>query len=148
MVLAIGLGLSALFEHFPLIHQILRYGGAAYLLYLAYRIATAVPTTPDAARPAGRPLTFLQAALFQWINPKSWMMGVGAISAYTTVGGNLLLESVLIALTFGAIGLPSVALWAGLGVAIGRLLQTRWALRAFNIVMALLLVASLAVMFL
>jgi threonine/homoserine/homoserine lactone efflux protein len=147
MVLAIGLGLSALFERFPVIHQILRYGGAAYLLYLAYRIARAAPTTPDAAQPAGRPLTFLQAALFQWINPKSWMMGVGAISAYTTVGGNLLLESALIALTFGAIGLPSVAIWAGLGVAIGRLLQTRWALRAFNLAMALLLVASLVVMF-
>jgi len=147
MVLAIGLGLSEIFERFPLIHEVLRYGGGAYLIYLAYRIATAAPTPPDAAQPAGRPLTFLQAALFQWINPKSWMMAVGAISAYTTVGGNLLLESVFIALTFGAIGLPSTALWAGLGVAIGRLLQTRWALRAFNVAMALLLVASLAVMF-
>jgi threonine/homoserine/homoserine lactone efflux protein len=147
MVLAIGLGLSAIFERFPLIHQILRYGGGAYLLYLAYRIAMAAPT-PGAAQPAGHPLTFLQAALFQWINPKSWMMAVGAISAYTTVGGNLMLESVLIAVTFGAIGLPSTALWAGLGVAIARLLRTRWALRAFNIAMALLLVASLAVMFL
>ena len=147
MVLAIGLGLSAIFERFPLIHQVLRYGGGAYLLYLAYRIAMAAPT-PGAAQPAGHPLTFLQAALFQWINPKSWMMAVGAISAYTTVGGNLMLESVLIAVTFGAIGLPSTALWAGLGVAIARLLRTRWVLRAFNIAMALLLVASLAVMFL
>jgi threonine/homoserine/homoserine lactone efflux protein len=147
MVLAIGLGLSEIFERFPLIHQVLRYGGGAYLLYLAYRIATAAPT-PGAAQPTGHPLTFLQAALFQWINPKSWMMAVGAISAYTTVGGNLMLESVLIAVTFGAIGLPSTALWAGLGVAIARLLRTRWALRAFNIAMALLLVASLAVMFL
>jgi threonine/homoserine/homoserine lactone efflux protein len=147
MVLAIGLGLSAIFERFPLIHQVLRYGGGAYLLYLAYRIAMAAPT-PGAAQPAGHPLTFLQAALFQWINPKSWMMAVGAISAYPTVGGNLMLESVLIAVTFGAIGLPSTALWAGLGVAIARLLRTRWALRAFNIAMALLLVASLAVMFL
>jgi threonine/homoserine/homoserine lactone efflux protein len=147
MVLAIGLGLSEFFERFPLIHQVLRYGGGAYLLYLAYRIATAAPT-PGAAQPAGHPLTFLQAALFQWINPKSWMMAVGAISAYTTVGGNLMLESVLIAVTFGAIGLPSTALWAGLGVAIARLLRTRWALRAFNVAMALLLVASLAVTFL
>ncbi|MGH6962413.1 MAG: LysE family translocator [Dongiaceae bacterium] len=147
MVLAIGLGLSEIFERFPVIHQVLRYGGAAYLLYLANRIATAAPTTPDAAQPAGRPLTFLQAALFQWVNPKSWMMAAGAISTYTTVGGDLMLESVMIALIFDAIGLPSVTLWAALGVAIGRLLQTRWALRAFNIAMALLLVASLALMF-
>jgi threonine/homoserine/homoserine lactone efflux protein len=147
MVLAIGLGLSEIFERFPVIHEVLRYGGAAYLLYLAYRIATAAPTTPDAAQPAGRPFGFLQAALFQWVNPKSWMMVVGAISTYTTVGGDLMLESIAIALIFGAIGLPSVALWAALGVAIGRLLQARWALRAFNIAMALLLVASLALMF-
>jgi threonine/homoserine/homoserine lactone efflux protein len=147
MVLAIGLGLSGIFERFPVIHQVLRYGGAAYLLYLAYRIGTAAPTARDAAQPPGRPLGFLQAALFQWVNPKGWMMAVGAISTYTTVGGDLVLESVMIALIFGAIGLPSVALWAALGVAIGRLLQARWALRAFNIAMALLLVASLALMF-
>jgi threonine/homoserine/homoserine lactone efflux protein len=147
MVAAIGLGLSEVFERFPVIHQLLRYGGAAYLLYLAYRIATAAPAASDAAQPAGRPFTFLQAALFQWVNPKSWMMAVGAISTYTTVGGDLILESVLIALIFGAGGLPSTALWAALGVAISRLLQARWALRAFNIAMALLLVASLALMF-
>jgi threonine/homoserine/homoserine lactone efflux protein len=147
MVAAIGLGLSEVFERFPVIHQLLRYGGAAYLLYLAYRIATAAPAASDAAQPAGRPFTFLQATLFQWVNPKSWMMAVGAISTYTTVGGDLILESVLIALIFGAVGLPSTALWAALGVAISRLLQARWALRAFNIAMALLLVASLALMF-
>jgi len=147
MVAAIGLGLSELFERFPVIHQLLRYGGTAYLLYLAYRIATAAPAASDAAQPAGRPFTFLQAALFQWVNPKSWMMAVGAISTYTTVGGDLILESVLIALIFGAVGLPSTALWAALGVAISRLLRARWALRAFNIAMALLLVASLALMF-
>ncbi len=147
MVAAIGLGLSEIFERFPVIHRLLRYGGAAYLLYLAYRIATAAPDAPDPARAGGRPLSFLQAALFQWVNPKGWMMAVGAISTYTTVGGDLMLESVTIALIFGAIGLPSVALWAALGVAISRLLQTRWALRAFNIAMAVLLVASLALMF-
>ena len=147
MVATIGLGLAEIFERFPAIHQVLRYGGAAYLLYLAYRIATAAPATPESARTVGRPLSFLQAALFQWVNPKGWMMAVGAISTYTTVGGDLLLESVMIALIFGAIGLPSVALWAALGAAIGRLLQARWALRAFNIAMALLLVASLALMF-
>jgi threonine/homoserine/homoserine lactone efflux protein len=146
MVAMIGLGLSEIFERFPVIHQVLRYAGAAYLVYLAYRIATAAPATPAAAQPAGRPLTFLQAALFQGVNPKSWMMAVGAISTYTTVGGDLVRESVMIALIFGAIGLPAMALWAALGVAVGRLLQTRWALRAFNIAMALLLVASLALM--
>lgn len=75
------------------------------------------------------------------------MMAVGAISAYTTVGGDLVRESLVIAGVFGAICLPAVALWGGRGAVIGRLLQTKWALRAFNFTMALLLVASLALMF-
>ncbi|MGE0119145.1 MAG: LysE family translocator [Dongiaceae bacterium] len=146
MIVGIGLGLGRLFEGFPVLHGILRYGGGAYLLYLAYRIAVAAPTT--AAATTERPLTFLQAALFQWVNPKGWMMAVGALGTYTTVGGDFVGETILVALVFGAVGLPSVALWALLGVGIGRLLQARWALRAFNLAMALLLVASLVLMFL
>jgi threonine/homoserine/homoserine lactone efflux protein len=75
------------------------------------------------------------------------MMAVGALSTYTTVGGDFVVETLVIALVFGAIGLPSVALWALLGVGIGRLLQAPWALRTFNVTMAVLLVASLALMF-
>lgn len=147
MVVAVGLGLSRVFETWPAIHAVLRYAGAAYLLYLAYHIATAARAREDQGTPSGRPLTFLQAALFQWVNPKGWTMAVGALTAYTTVGGDLLRETLLVAHVFGLIGLPSVALWAGLGVAIGRLLRTRWALRTFNVAMALLLVASLVPLF-
>jgi threonine/homoserine/homoserine lactone efflux protein len=146
MIIAVGLGLGQAFERFPVLHEILRYGGAAYLLYLAWRIATAAPAAE--ARPSSaRPLSFLQAALFQWVNPKGWMMAVGALSTYTTVGGDFVAETLTIALVFGAIGLPSVALWALLGVGIRRLLQAPWALRVFNVTMAVLLVASLALMF-
>jgi threonine/homoserine/homoserine lactone efflux protein len=147
MIVGVGLGLGQVFERIPVLHEILRYGGAAYLLYLAWRIATAAPAATEAMPAAVRPLSFLQAALFQWVNPKGWMMAVGALSTYTTVGGDFVFETVLIALVFGAIGLPSVALWALLGVGIGRLLQAPWALRAFNVTMAVLLVASLALMF-
>lgn len=147
MIAGIGLGLGEAFDRFPALHEILRYGGAAYLLYLAWRIATAAPMTADARPAATRPLSFVQAALFQWVNPKGWMMAVGALGAYTTVGGDFILETLAIALVFGAVGLPSVALWALLGVGIGRLLQAPWALRAFNVTMAVLLVASLALMF-
>ncbi len=106
----------------------------------------AAPTTAAAA--AARPLTFLQAALFQWVNPKGWMMAMGALGTYTTVGGDFVAETIVVALVFGAVGVPSVALWAMVGVGIGRLLQARWALRTFNLGMAALLVASLALMFL
>ena len=78
-VATIGLGLSYIFERFAVIHHLLRYGGAGYLLYLAHRIASATPATPDATQLAGRHSPFLQAALFQWINPKSWMTAVDAI---------------------------------------------------------------------
>ena len=146
MIVGIGLGLGRLLESFPTLHEILRYCGGAYLLYLAYRIAVAAPMTTDATSATGRPLTFLQAALFQWVNPKGWMMAVGALGTYTTVGGDFLAETIVVALVFGAVGLPSVALWAMVGVGIGRLLRVRWALRAFNLAMALLLVASLVLM--
>jgi threonine/homoserine/homoserine lactone efflux protein len=147
MIVGVGLGLGQAFERFPVLHEVLRYGGAAYLLYLAWRIATAAPAATDAKPAAARPLSFVQAALFQWVNPKGWMMAAGALSTYTTVGGDFVFETVLIALVFGAIGLPSVALWALLGVGIGRQLQTPGALRAFNVTMAVLLIASLALMF-
>jgi threonine/homoserine/homoserine lactone efflux protein len=147
MIVGVGLGLGQVFERVPVLHQILRYGGAAYLLYLAWRIATAAPTAADGKPAAARPLSFVQAALFQWVNPKGWMMAVGALSTYTTVGGDFVFETLTIALVFGAIGLPSVALWALLGIGIGRLLQAPWALRAFNVTMAVLLVASLVPMF-
>jgi threonine/homoserine/homoserine lactone efflux protein len=147
MIVGVGLGLGQAFERVPMLHEILRYGGAAYLLYLAWRIATAAPAAAEARPSSSRPLSFVQAALFQWVNPKGWMMAVGALSTYTTVGGDFVFETIAIALVFGAIGLPSVALWALLGVGVGRLLQAPGALRAFNVTMALLLVASLALMF-
>jgi threonine/homoserine/homoserine lactone efflux protein len=147
MIVAVGLGLGQVFERLPVLHEVLRYGGALYLLYLAWRIATAAPARADVLPSSARPFTFLQAALFQWVNPKGWMMAVGALSTYTTVGGDFPAETLTIAVVFGAIGLPSVALWALLGVGIGRMLQTPWALRAFNVTTALLLVGSLVLMF-
>jgi threonine/homoserine/homoserine lactone efflux protein len=146
MTLAIGVGLGELFKTWPIVHTVLKYAGTAYLLYLAYRIATAA--RGGEAQSRGRPLTFLEAAAFQWANPKGWMMAVGAISAYTTVGGNPFLESLIIAATFGVIAVPAVGVWAVFGVAVGRLLRSDRALRIFNLTMAALLVASLALLYL
>ena len=146
MTLAIGVGLGELFKTWPIVHTVLKYAGTAYLLYLAYRIATAA--RGGEAQSRGRPLTFLEAAAFQWANPKGWMMAVGAISAYTTVGGNPFLESLIIAATFGVIAVPAVGVWAVFGVAVGRLLRSDRALRIFNLTMAALLVASLTLLYL
>src|SRR5215475_8948591 len=113
MTLTIGVGLGELFRTWPIVHTVLKYVGTAYLLYLAYRIATAA--RGGEAQSRGRPLTFLEAAAFQWANPKGWMMAVGAISAYTTVGGDPFLESLIIAVTFGVIAVPAVGVWAVFG---------------------------------
>ncbi len=143
MVLAIGFGLGAAFERYPSVHQTMQWLGTAYLLFLAWRIATAATAGENGTKAPGRPLTFLQAALFQWVNAKAWIIAVGAVSTYTTVGGSPLVETPLIAAVFGLVAAPSIALWAGFGLGVGRLLRSPRAFRAFNVTMAALLVASL-----
>jgi threonine/homoserine/homoserine lactone efflux protein len=146
MVVAIGWGLGEIFRSFPALHEVLKYAGAAYLLFLAWKIATAGRAGTAEAR--GRPMTFLQAAAFQWVNPKGWMMAISAITAYTTVGGNPFVETLVIAAIFALVTMPCIGLWALFGVGIGRLLQSDTWLRAFNLLMAALLVASLVPLFL
>ncbi len=141
MVLAIGFGLGALFDRYPVVHLAMQWIGVAYLLYLACRIATTRAADDGAA--SGRPFTFLQAALFQWVNVKGWIMAVSAVSTYTTVGGDPCVEIPMIVAVFGAAAIPSCALWAGFGTVIGRALRSPRALAAINLVMAALLVASL-----
>lgn len=135
-----GLGLGALFRYWPGLHEVLKIAGALYLLYLAWRIARS--GSIQEGETAGRPFTFLQAAAFQWVNPKAWVMALGVI-AYTPEHhfvANLLLAAVVC----GAVNLPSVAVWAAFGSGLRHVLRQPGAVRAFNIAMALLLVASLA----
>ncbi len=147
MVIAIGLGLGGLFHASPEVHIILKSLGCAYILWMAWKIATADGMGVSGARP-GRPFTFLQAAGFQWVNPKAWVMAVGAITAYTSTSGFFFLEVGLISLIFLVVCLPCVSIWALFGVVIGRMLTQKRLLKIFNLMMALLLVASLIPVFL
>jgi len=140
MVLAVGLGLGAVFQAFPLAYTVLKYAGAAYLLYLAWQIATAGELKEGEAR--GRPITFLEAAGFQWLNPKGWVMAVGAVSTYAGVAP-FPFNMALIASLCGVVGVLSSVAWLGFGTALKRLLTSPAAVRTVNITMALLLVASL-----
>lgn len=140
MVLAVGLGLGAVFQAYPLAYAVLKYVGAAYLLYLAWQIATAGEVEEGAAR--GRPITFMEAAAFQWLNPKGWVMAVGAVSTYAAVAA-FPFNMLLMAFLFGSLGILSSATWLGFGTGLKRLLTSPAAVRAVNITMALLLVASL-----
>jgi len=139
MVIVVGIGLSQLFDAYPLSHNVLQALSIAYLLYLAWKVAHA--GAPASAGRSGSPMSFLQAALFQWVNPKGWAMAMTAVSIYAPSRS---LEAImLVALIFGAINLPSVSLWTVLGQQIQRILTSSHRLRIFNIGMALLLVASL-----
>jgi threonine/homoserine/homoserine lactone efflux protein len=141
MVGAVGLGLGTVFIAYPVLQTILKYAGVAYLIYLAAIIAMSGPVTPgqDNRR---RPMTFWSAAMFQWINVKGWVMVIGTITAYASIASfplNIVIQ-IAVSLLLGAL---SCCAWAAFGSALRPILTSPKAVRAFNIVMALLLLASL-----
>ena len=143
--MAVGFGLAGLVHAEPRLHTVLRYAGTAYLLYLAWCIVRGDARSGASAR--AKPIGLLEAALFQWINPKGWVTALGALAAYTTVGGNVLWETSVIAAVLAAACLISVVIWAGFGTIIGRYLSNPRARMAFNWSMAGLLVLSLIPVF-
>ena len=140
MVMLIGFGLGEVFQRAPLLYSTLKFIGAAYMLWLAWAIARSGPVGDGEAR--GKPMTFLQAAAFQWVNPKAWVMGIGAIATYSQPA-NYVASILLIAGVFGLVNLPSVSAWAAFGSAMRRFLRDPVIVRWFNYTMAMLLVASL-----
>lgn len=136
----IALGLGLLFERYPAIQLSLRVLGSAYLLYLAWRIATAPP--PDLrARGEGKPLSFWQAAAFQFANPKAWVMGLALMAGFLPESGDTLTNALLLAGFAELVALPCIALWAGFGMAIGQWLDTPRAWQIFNWIMGALTAA-------
>lgn len=140
LVFSVGLGLGGLFVTLPMAHQILRYAGAAYLLYLAWKIATSADG--DASGEKRDPIGFVEAALFQWVNPKAWIMAIGAVATYIPTEGYFLNLAVITAV-FAAMNAPCIAAWAGFGSLLRASLADPRRRRVFNVVMALMLVASL-----
>jgi threonine/homoserine/homoserine lactone efflux protein len=138
MLVLTGLGLLALFEQAPWLHTALKALCLVYLMWLAWKIATA--TRPDTAGSRARPMTFLQAVAFQWVNPKAWAMATSAVSLYAP--DRSVTAVLIVGLVFGAVNLPSVGTWTLAGERLGALLEVPRRVRAFNIVMAVLLVLS------
>lgn len=142
MIVLVGAGLAQIFKAFPMAHTVLKAVSVVYLLWLAWKIATAPAPKAAAQGDGARPFTFLQAALFQWVNPKAWTMALTAVTAYSVP--SLPVTSLLVvAGVFGLINLPSVSSWALLGVQMRRYLDDPVKLKIFNIIAATLLVASL-----
>jgi len=133
-------GLGAVLLALPDVLRLMRWAGAAWLLWLAWKIATAPPPGEGQARTV---LGFWGAAAFQWVNPKAWMIAVGAASQFLRADAPLGVQLLRIFVVFLAVGLPCLLPWALLGDAAGRLLHSPVRLRVFNVAMALLLVASL-----
>lgn len=139
MVFLVGVGLMQVFAAYPLIHSVLKVFSIAYLLWLAFKIANAAP--PKGADATGRPMTFLQAAAFQWVNPKAWAMGMAAITNYAPEQS--LAAVLMVAGAFACSSVFSTTGWTTLGQQMARILDRPDWLRMFNLLMALLLVASL-----
>jgi threonine/homoserine/homoserine lactone efflux protein len=141
MIAAVGLGLGTIFITYPVLQTILKYAGAAYLVYLAVAIAMSGTATTGQDNTRG-PMTFWGAAMFQWVNVKGWVMVIGTITAYAAIASfpwNIAIQTA-ISLVVGTV---STVAWALFGSALRPVLTSPWAVRAFNIVMAILLLTSL-----
>src|SRR5690606_3983844 len=140
MLLLVGAGLGTVFETMPVLYTVLKYAGAVYLLYLAWRIARA--GTMDSGEVRGKPFTFIQAAAFQWVNPKAWIMTVGIVAAYMPRDhffGNLLVAILILSI----VNVPCISVWTLFGGLGRRGLHHPRSIQRFNLAMAILLVASL-----
>lgn len=140
MFLAIGFGLGFLFERFAALHAVIQVLGILYLLYLSWLIANA--SQAEAQLGYAKPFTFMQAALFQWINPKAWVTGTSAIGAFTVIGSDLSVQILIIGLVLFCVAIPSAGVWMMFGAALQKVLSKPRHLRTFNMTMALLLAAS------
>ena len=140
MLLAVGLGLGGVFLAFPWLHDVLAVVGGLYMLWLAWKIATAKGLGGGDGQ--GKPQTFWQAAAFQWVNPKAWAKALTAVTAYAP-RENYSLNIFVVSLVFLSINGPCVAIWTGFGVGLRRFLDRPAVLKAFNVTMAVLLLVSL-----
>jgi threonine/homoserine/homoserine lactone efflux protein len=150
LMLAVGFGLGEALRSVPHAFLVLKLAGGAYMLWLAWQIARSAPPrdaaaedeargVPDAAR---RPMSALQAAAFQWVNPKAWVIVVTTVATYVSPD-ELARDLLIVTLICGVINLPSISVWAVFGAGLRRLLSDPGWRRIFNVTMAVLLVLSL-----
>lgn len=144
MILAIGMGLDQLFSRWPLLFTVLKVAGISYLLFLAWKIATT--RVSDSDRTVTQPMTYMQGALFQWVNPKAWVMVLSAVASFTVTDQQLAPQIAGIALTFLPIGLMCVGCWLVAGESLRQLLRDARKQQLFNLFMACLLVLSIVPM--
>ncbi len=143
MIFVVGLGLGAVFEAAPVLKDILRIGGIALFLWVAWRIATMKPPGTPGAR--SRPFSFLQACGFQWVNPKAWAMCISIVSLFVAPD-QVFAHAMIVSALSAAIGMTSASGWAGFGALMQRYLADPRHLRAFNMTMAGLILLGVGVL--
>ncbi|ESP92365.1 LysE family translocator [Pseudoalteromonas luteoviolacea] len=140
MILLVGAGIGELFTRFVMLHEVLKWLSAAYILYLAFKVASATPFEFE-SHSTGQPMTFFEAVMFQWINPKAWSMSLSAITIYTP--STHFSSVVLVAVVFSLINLPCILSWLLVGTKLSKLIKHPKYFRALNLVLAFVLVASI-----
>jgi threonine/homoserine/homoserine lactone efflux protein len=142
-LIAVCAGLGALFAEWPMLQTVLQWAGAAYLLWLGWKLLGAGEIREGES---AQPITFLQAAAFQFVNPKAWVMSLSAVALFLPQGMSAIAASTYLITMMVSINLPCIAAWALFGVSLRRLLTRRPARLAFNIAMAVALVATGVIM--
>ncbi len=144
LLIAIGFGLGAIVAAHPALRLALKYGGCGYLFFTALKLAALSEASKLAVPP--RPLSLIEAALFQWINPKAWVMAISMMGIYAKPGGGQAMQIFTLAGLLGAMGGLAVMMWTAFGAMIAERLRDTRARRTFNVTMAVLLIASLVPM--
>jgi threonine/homoserine/homoserine lactone efflux protein len=140
LIFVVALGLGGVVLAIPLIVPTIKLCGAGFLLWLAWKIAIASPAEATRVKTF---VGFWQAAAFQWVNPKSWLVGAGAVGTFFHAGASsTLIQSLAFGALFVVVALPSCFVWLAFGAAVQRLLRTKRAARAFNVTMGVLLAGS------
>lgn len=141
MVFATGLGLHTIFIQYPKLQMLLKVTACGYLTWLAYQLANAKPKGEGEVQKQ-KPMTFFGAAAFQWVNPKAWVMALGALAAYLP-NASKLMDIALLAVIYGVVCLPCVGIWSAFGTSLGKVLKDHKKIRIFNRIVAGVLLLSL-----
>lgn len=141
ILLLVAFGVGSLILLYPALHLILKIAGSAYLLWLAWKIGTAAYEKLETDAPPPEPIPFWQGGLLQVINPKAWLMALGAVASFSLAGSQYLHSVVLISVGIALVNIVAGIIWIAFGSMIGKLLRSRRAWTIFNVCMGLLTAA-------
>ncbi|AIX75646.1 MAG: LysE family translocator [Mixta calida] len=141
MLLLVAFGVGSLILLYPSLHLFLKIAGSLYLLWLAWKIATAAYEKLEMGDAPSRPMPFWQGGILQLVNPKAWLMALGAVASFSLAGEAYRGSVVAISIGMALVNLVAGIIWLGFGTLIGRLLRSRRAWKIFNLSMGALTAA-------